>query len=264
MPTWANLDLHGYSNPNLFIDLNRKRLSTGGWNGNSKYFLLFDYEKGDLIDSIKLEFPFSHRFFYSPELETIMSYISEYTIGGDQEGFVYSINLNDRQVQIEKINSSECGAEHQGINNSDNLFYNYGCDRTSIYNLETKTTNVIDHYEFNPNEMSKWGLLYGIGLSKDHSYLLGFGLYQRHFPEDPDFTGTYDSIRDELYMVRKNLIDGSFTENQIDLKYGRNNGYFNSEIELYFLKHNEKVMVFNPDLTPYKTVDAENMSIIKQ
>lgn len=257
-PEYVTLDVYDNTNSNLFIDLNREQLSASGWKDKSKYFLLFDYKTGNLIDSCKLKYPFTNRYFYSPTFENIYSYLS---------GVLFSIDLQDSLLITTSAavnDSSECGVEHQGINNFDNELYNYGCDQTTIFNFETEQTVLIDHYKFDPNKMSDWILLYSVGLSKDHSYLLGFGSYYRHFPEDPDYIGPFDSIRNELFMVRKNLIDGSFSENQIDLNFGENNGYFNSEMEKYILKHNNQILLFNSDLTLYKTITTENMAIIKQ
>ncbi len=258
VPELMSLDYYDNTNSNLFIDLKNKRLASSAWKKKVKYFLLFDYEKGDLIDSVKLSYPFTNRYFYSPDLETIYSYLT---------GTLFSMNLKEKQVIRDVIiiaDSVGCGVGHQGINNFDHVFYNYGCNKTTMINLETKSTDIIDHYHFDPNKLSEWILLYSVGLSKDRSFLLGFGNYSRHFPEDPDYIGAFDSVRNELYMVRKNLMDGSFTENQIDLNFGQNNGYFNSETEQYILKHNEDAIILNSDLTLYKIIGTENMSIIKQ
>ncbi|MFH0759376.1 MAG: hypothetical protein V2B15_18965 [Bacteroidota bacterium] len=258
VPELMTLDDYDNTNSNLFIDLKNKRLAASAWKEKAKYFLLFDYEKGNLIDSVKLSYPFTNRFFYSPDLETIYSYLT---------GTLFSMTLKEKQVIRDEIiiaDSVGCGVEHQGIDNFNHVFYNYGCNQTTMIYLETKSTDIIDHYHFDPNKISEWILLYSVGLSKDRSYLLGFGNYPRHFPDDPGYIGAFDSVRNELYMVRKNLMDGSFTENRIDLNFGLNNGTFNSETEQYILKHNEEVIIFNADLKPYKTIGTENMSIIKQ
>ena len=255
------VDFRTYPFVNHFIDPERKNLLLDGYD----HLLLFDYKEGGIIDSISLDYPFTTGFNYSSKYKIIFSYLNTIIDGsGNQEGILYSINLNDRQIKTEKVNSTSCGVANQGINNRTNTFFNYGCDHTTLYHLDTKSAEIIDHYELDLNNPIKWGLLWGLGLTDDHKYLFGFGLYQRHFPDDPDFTGTYDSIRNELYIVRKNLIDGSFIENRVDTNFGMNNGYLDTHLNAYVLKHNDEVILFNYDLTTLKKFDLSNTVLLKK
>ena len=247
VPNWAALNL----NSNLYLDFASNRFFVNAWDveNQTSNILIFDYSNGTNIDSIHIDFPFTYRYFFSSSMNSLLSYFN---------GYLYKLELANRNIVEELIYDDQCGWQHQGINNNQNLFYNYGCNITAIYDLINREVEFSDHYD----AFDKWIGLYSVGLSEDKDFLIGFGLYQRHFPEDPDFTGTYDSIRDELYLVKKNLITGSFEDIQIDTNYGFNNGFYDSSTDLYFLHHNNDLLIYDSNLNLVNSLNVGNYTLL--
>lgn len=254
VPDWAYLTLDRNTNSNVFLDLASNSILVDAWNkqNQANYILTFDYSEGSMIDSIRIDFPFTLRYFYSSQMNSILSYV---------DGYVHKLELTNYNIEEELIYQDQCGWEHQGINNNQNLFYNYGCNITTIYDLINKEVEFSDHYDV----IDRWRGLYSVGLSEDKDFLIGFGLYQRHFPEDPNFIGTFDSIRNELYLVKRDLITGSFEDLQIDTNFGFNNGFYNSSKNLYFLLHDNDLLIYNSNLDLISSQDIGNSKfLIKQ
>ncbi len=250
---WINATIFTHSN--MFIDIDNNQIITKAVDlTNDKNFVMtFDYTSGKLVDSLSIEYPFTQSFFYSRKSKKIIS-ISNNTI------FVQ--NLEDGEINSFELESNSCGIAHAGFDSENNLYYTFGCNITTFFDLETNEFVEFD----NSDSLDDWRLIFSPGVHQEESYIIGFALYQRHFPEDPDFIGTFDSIRNELYLVKKNLNDSEFNTIRVDSTYGYNNGFFDKATERYFLhrEHNNSIMVYDSDLNMIKKLSVDFQYMIKK
>ncbi|MEP1180838.1 hypothetical protein [Nonlabens ulvanivorans] len=248
VPNWASLITYRNTNRNIFIDIasNTFLIEARNRENLANYVLVFDYSNGSLNDSILIDddSAFLGRFFYSSGMNSLV---------GKRNNTLYKQALSNQNVEEELFLQGSCGFSHQGVNNDQSLFFNYGCNVTTIFDLKTKEIEILDHYDV----IDQWRGLFSIGLSKNKDFLIGFGLYQRHIPEKPN-------ARNELYLVKRNLITGSFEELQIDTDFGLNNGFYDSTKDLYILAHDNELLIYDSNLDLVNSLDIDSSKFLIQ